>query len=236
MVIKIVLAVMLIGVFVFGGLTIMNRQQISSDLKSAHQAIDGQQWSAAKRKYTNVQKKAPSAESRTALQQLNLLIAGDKASQKKDYQSAVSQYQAALRVDDGLKRINRQIKKVLPKLEALHKKATQVKKASSTEAGATANDKIKDSSKASVSSDTQSSSHWSEASSSSEAINHGDLANAYQFSASDVAAARSELKASFNNVDQYDDETIKRVMAMSLLNQTSLETAYSNGGWAGTSH
>jgi len=225
-----ILALIVVGGALFGGFTyITNNKSAEENVKAARQAVDQGDWLVAKKYYQKVQNKKPSVEARTALQQLNLLVAGDKATRDKDYETAVNQYNAALKVDGGLARINNKIKEMLPDLEA--KKNDQ--KADAKSAKSAANAEVSGSSSVTSASASKASSStvWGDASSSSSAIANGDLASAYDFSAADVAAARAELKSKFSNVDQYDDNNIKKVMAMSLLNKTSLEEAYTSGGW-----
>lgn len=213
-------------VVIFGGKTIYAGAAAASNLKEARSAVDGRNWSQAQKKYQKVQDLKPSVESRTALQQLEYLVAGDKDLAAGRLESMQQNYQAALEVDGSLTRINKQINATLKDASNEDDDAS-VKSSHSSSTKEVSSSKV-----SSSSSEKASNSSWQSASSNGGTnSSHIDLANAYDFSDSDVIAARNQLKQKFSNVDLYDDNNIKKVMAMSLLNQTSLEVAYQTGGW-----
>lgn len=209
-----------IVIIVFGGKAAYEGVVASINLRSARSAVDSRNWVKAQTSYQKIQDIKPSIESRTSLQQLEYLVLGDKDSAAGHQEKMKQNYQEALQVDGSMPRINKQIKTVLAEQSDIAVDSNEETSSSSTEK------KTSSSSEASVET------NWQNAS--SNGVTNAarvNLANAYNFSDSDVESARSQLKQKFNNVDLYDDTNIKKVMAMSLLNKTSLEVAYQTGGW-----
>lgn len=209
-----------IVIIVFGGKAAYEGVVASINLRSARSAVDSRNWVKAQTSYQKIQDIKPSIESRTSLQQLEYLVLGDKDSAAGHQEKMKQNYQEALQVDGSMPRINKQIKTVLAEQSDTAVDSNEETSSSSTEK------KTSSSSEASVET------NWQNAS--SNGVTNAarvNLANAYNFSDSDVDSARSQLKQKFNNVDLYDDTNIKKVMAMSLLNKTSLEVAYQTGGW-----
>lgn len=218
--IKILGIILGIIIIVFGGKSIYKGIIVYSNLKDARSAVDNREWVKAQKHYQKIQDTKPSVESRTSLQQLEYLVLGDTDLTAGHKDKMKQNYQDALHVDGSMPRINKQIKAVL---------------ASESNSEDESNDQISGSSsskrKTNSSSSSKSSTDTDWQNASSNGTSHTDLANTYDFSDSDVKAARNQLKQKFNNVDVYDDTNIKKVMAVSLLNKTSLEVAYQTGGW-----
>lgn len=209
-----------IVIIIFGGKAAYEGVVASINLRSARSAVDSRNWVKVQTSYQKIQDIKPSIESRTSLQQLEYLVLGDKDSAAGHQEKMKQNYQEALQVDGSMPRINKQIKTVLAEQSDIAVDSNEETSSSSTEK------KTSSSSEASVET------NWQNAS--SNGVTNAarvNLANAYNFSDSDVESARSQLKQKFNNVDLYDDTNIKKVMAMSLLNKTSLEVAYQTGGW-----
>lgn len=215
--IKILGIIVGIIIIIFGGKSVYKGIVVSNNLKDARSAVDNRDWAKAQKHYQKIQDTKPSVESRTSLQQLEYLVLGDTDLNAGHKDKMKQNYQDALHVDGSMPRINKQIKAALASESGSDAQISNSSSSSKRKANSSSSSKS--------STDTT----WQNAS--SNGTSHTDLANTYDFSDSDVKAARNQLKQKFNNVDVYDDTNIKKVMAMSLLNKTSLEVAYQTGGW-----
>lgn len=223
---RLLLIVFLTIILVWSGQRGVNQWLAHQDIKTARQAVQQDDWITAQQDYQKAQARVPSVESRTSLEQLDLLIVGDKAA-KAGHQDVMKQdYQRALHVNGGMHRINQRIQSKLQQYEADVKRdkassATHDKRAQNTSSSqnhATASGKNKNV-------------DWARANSNNLVTPSANLADAYQFSSVEIEAARDELVRTYPNAQTYDDTNIKKVMAMSLLNKTSLTEAYQAGGW-----
>lgn len=114
------------------------------------------------------------------------------------------------------------------------KRAAESYLASSKKAAKNKSSKAKKSSKNSSSTKNTASSKtdWTDASSTHTTVSTANLANLYKFSKTEIAAARADLTKKVTNVANYDDETIKKVMALQLINHDSeIADTYVQNGW-----
>ncbi|MFL1695933.1 hypothetical protein ACJQWY_03845 [Weissella kandleri] len=223
---RLLLIIILAIIFVWSGQRSVNQLLAQQNIKTARKSVQQADWITAQQAYQKAQARVPSVESRTSLEQLDLLIAGDKAAEAGNLTVMKQDYQRALRVNGGMRRINQRIQAKLQQNDA---EAERSKASSATQKKRTSKTAL--AKKHPAASDKTETADWSQASSNNLATPSANLADAYQFSNADIETARAELARTYPNAENYDDMNIKKVMAMSLLNKTSITEAYQAGGW-----
>ncbi|MDR3190142.1 MAG: hypothetical protein LBT80_02915 [Lactobacillaceae bacterium] len=221
-----VIVVVAVGVGV--GLHISTQNTVKADVTSARTALADQNWDEALFYYKAAQKKDPSVEARTAIQQLNYVVKGAHEDAAGNYDEAVEQYNVALKVDGALDRVNNVVK---PAVIAAEVKAKSAPAKSSSNSDDEESDVTSSTSSTASSSKKSSTDEWTDASSTAKSGSI-DLATAFAFTDTQVKAARAELESTVTNVSYYDDNEIKKVMALQIINhESSIQDAYVKGGW-----